>query len=458
MTCTIFKKRRKKCLKKEKIQLSLAWNLLFKICANILDSLKLLLLSEKFANRHKTTPTAFTRNRKLPFHLLVCFLINLIKNSYQVELNFFFKSIFNFEVAKKIVSKAALCKARQKVNYTVFIELNQHLIRLFESCFKLRRWNGFRLLAEDGSMCRPPNLQEIAEHFGAYKVKKGKPCAMARISQLYDTLNKVSVAATITPKKIDERQHAYDLFLNLMPKDLVLLDRGYPAFWLFKAILTMDADFCARINDRWKVVQHFIQSGAKEEIVTLHASPCTIRKCKQLGLNFEPVNVRLLRIELDSGEIEVLITSLTNFERYPHGFFKELYHKRWPVEEDYKAMKCWLQLENFSGKTVLSVYQDFYAKIFYKNLASVISYPVQRRLDRKGIKKKHRHQVNFAQTLSNMKGCIALLFQRPKDRIESIVKDLQELIETEPIRPGRKFPRKHKASVRRYYVCYKAGA
>jgi hypothetical protein len=309
-------------------------------------------------------------------------------------------------------------------------------------------------------MCRLPNTREIVEHFGSHKVKKGKPSAMARVSQLFDTLNKISVAAVITPKSVDERRHAHELFLNLMPTDLVLLDRGYPAFWIFKAILTMDANFCARINKRWKVVRQFVESGLEEQIVTLSASRCTGLKCEKLGLDIQPFDVRLVRVELDSGEVEVLVTSLTDVLGYRHDIFKELYHLRWPVEEDYKAMKCWIQLENFSGKSVLSVYQDFHAKIFLKNLVSVLCFSPQSRLDSEGIKLKYRHQINFAQALSNMKGMIPLLFQRSWNTVKSIIEDLQELFyrTTEPIRPGRKFPRKHKASVRRFFFSYKTSA
>jgi hypothetical protein len=377
-----------------------------------------------------------------------------------VELNFFFKAIGGWETVKKCVSKAALCKARKKLKFSAFLELNRHLVHLFESRFQPRLWNGFRLVAEDGSMCRLPNIREIAEHFGIYNVKKGKPSAMARVSQLFDTLNKLSVAAVITPKNIDERQHAHELFLNLMPCDLVLLDRGYPAFWLFKAILTMEANFCARINKRWKVVRQFLESGLDEQTVTLSASRCTALKCGRLGLDTEPFDVRLIRVELESGEVEILATSLLDVGRYRHGIFKELYHKRWPVEEDYKAMKCWLQLENFSGKTVLSIYQDFHAKIFQKNLTSVLCFSPQSRLDEDGKKRKYSHQVNFAQALSNMKGVTPLLFQRSKDAVLSIILDLQTLFykTTEPVRPGRKNPRKHKTSVRRFFFSYKAAS
>lgn len=390
---------------------------------------------------------------------MVCFLVNTIKNSYQVELNWFFKTLGNFAVAKKIVSKAALTNARKKLKFSAFIELNRFLVHQFENMFELRTWMGFRLLAEDGSMCRLPNIKEISDHFGTYKVKKGQPCTIGRVSQLFDSLNKLSIAAVITPKHVDERQHAHELFLNLMPRDLVLLDRGYPAFWLFKAILGMEADFCARINKRWKVVRQFTESGLKEQIVTLSASPCTVRKCSALGLDSESFQVRLIRIELDSGETEILVTSLTDMQRYRQGVFKGLYHKRWPVEEDYKAMKNWLQLENFSGKTVLSIYQDFHAKIFQKNLTSVFCFPVQKCLDEKGGKLKYRYQINFAQALSHMKGMTPLLFQRTKRTAESLIRALQELFlgSTEPVRPNRKFPRKHKASIRRFYFSYKAG-
>lgn len=453
-------KRRKKCQKNRKIPTRMAWKLPSDFCANILDALKKILLSDEFADRHKNSPTDFTRDRKLPFHLLVCFLISIVKGSYQVELNGFFKIIGGLDVAQKVVSKAALTNARKKLKHSVFVELNQHLIRFFEKFFNIRRWHGFRLVAVDGSTCRLPNIKEIAEYFGVHNGNKGKPSAMARVSQLFDTLNKISIGAIITPKKVGERQHAYDLFQNLRPKDLVLLDRGYPAFWLFKQIFSMKADFCARINATWEIVQEFIESGADEWIVTLSPSAPMVKKCTEMGLDFEPITVRLIRIELESGEIEILITSLVDTKRYSYEIFKDLYHARWPIEEDYKAMKCWMQLENFSGKSVLSVYQDFHAKVFLKNLTSVLCFPVQNTLDENGKKEKYCHQVNFAQALSNMKNVTPLLFQRAIEEIPYIIRYLQKLFmsATEPIRPGRQFPRKHKVSVRRFHFSYKAGA
>jgi hypothetical protein len=44
-----------------------------------------------------------------------------------------------------------------------------------------------------------------------------------------------------------------------------------------------------------------------------------------------------------------------------------LYHTRWPVEEDYKALKSRIEVENWSGKSVLAVYQDFHVLLFQRS-------------------------------------------------------------------------------------------
>lgn len=47
-----------------------------------------------------------------------------------------------------------------------------------------------------------------------------------------------------------------------------LLDRGYPARWLFKLILSMNAKFCARISGtKWKVIRKFFYSGLAEKVI-----------------------------------------------------------------------------------------------------------------------------------------------------------------------------------------------
>jgi len=435
----------------------LAWNLIFNICAGLIEFLREIINSDQFIKEHRQSPTHFIRQRKLTFSTLIFFLINMVKGSYQDELDHFFKSIFGFEVVKRIVSKAALTKARMKLKFESFIELNAELVRYFYENFKPLQWNGFNLLAIDGTTVRLPRIEAISEHFGAWNPRQGSKCPMARVSQMFDPLNKITVDAIIESKDVGERELAAFHFLKLMPNDLILLDRGYPAYWLFNLIQSQGANFCARIQrKRWKVVRQFYNSGKKEKIISLSVFSSSVEQCKEMGLDLKPLKLRLIRVKLDTGESEILITSLLNTKKHPHEQFSELYHLRWPVEEDYKTMKQWIEIENFSGKSVLSVYQDFHAKVFAKNLISALIYPTQAEIDRRTKDRRYSYKANFAQAISKMKDVIPLLFLRSKEAVCKLISDIQAIVvkTTEPIRPGRKYFRNFNNRSGRFHYGY----
>ena len=456
ITSNYHHERRIPCRNLIKKTLHLARYLLSNICAELFEFINNIINSPNFIARNRQSQTDFTRKRKLPFNILIIFLINIIRGSYQDELDKFFKTLYRFDVAKRIVSKVSLTKARMKLKFQAFVELNQQMVGYFEKHFNPRTWRGFRLLAIDGSTTRLPQIEAIAEHFGQWGVRQGLPSVMARVSQLFDVLNKITIDAIIYPKSSGERELAAQHLLKLMPNDLVLLDRGYPAWWLFKLILSMDADFCARIScTKWKVVRKFFYSGLAEKTITLPVNATSILSCKQMDLKTDPLQLRLIRIQ-HGDKVQVLVTSLIDSKLYPIDIFYDLYHKRWPVEEDYKFIKCRMELENFSGKSVLSVYQDFHAKIFTKNLVAILSSPVNTHLESNCDKLKYIYHVNFTQALSKSKGVIALLFHETIAVVTQLIADLQNIFQrtVEPIRPGRKYPRNHKVSVRKFFPAY----
>jgi len=418
----------------------------------------MILSSKEFVNRHKKSETDFTRCRLLPFQTLFLYFINFIKGSYQDELDHYFKSLLKLDVAISTVTKMALSLARRKLKYSAFIEFNQHLLEYFYKNFRnTNTWQGFNLLAIDGSTQKLFKYKDIIEHFGVMKPNSGSPCPMARISQMFDVLNKVTVDAIISPYSVGERKLLEKHVLNLLPNDLLLLDRGYPAYWIFNLIMSQDGNFCARISKQWKIVQDFVKSGASETFIDLKASPQSQKKCIDLGLDTKPLHLRLIRVELDSGEIEVLITSLTDQQKYQQEIFKDLYHKRWPIETDYSFMKQRLEIGNLSGKTALSIYQDFHAKIIAKNLTVILASPAQEVVKNESEDKKYEYQINMTEAFSKSKDTLILLFARPCEVVGQLIRDLHALFmsATEPIRPGRKFERKHKVNKREHYMNYK---
>jgi hypothetical protein len=413
--------------------------------------------SDEFKQRHRISEKAFSRERILTFELTILFLLNMVKHALQDELDEFFKILQGGKVARRIVTKSAFSQARKKLEYSAFIELNDRQVAYFYQHAKPQRWYGLRLLATDGSMSDLPASGEVSTHFGVWHPQSGGTCAKGRVSQLFDVLNEITLEAIIAPKAYGERVLAERHLKHIEKGDLLIMDRGYPAFWLFAAVLNKNADFCARLAvGEWKMAQKFVASGKKEQFVLLRPGYEAKKACRQRGLSTEPIRVRLIRVELPSGEIEVLATSLLDRPSFPHSVFQQLYHHRWPVEEDYKVLKSRVEVENWSGKSVKAVYQEFHAAIFTKNHAAILAHPAQQMVEVQNQQKKYRYQINLTNLISKMKDTIVYLLQDVS--ILPLLQALwEQMIKTiEPVRPGRSFPRHKRVKRRRFVMNYKA--
>jgi hypothetical protein len=400
--------------------------------------IKTLIESKEFAQRVAKEAKFFTRNRILTLPHLVCCLMNYRKGTILDELGQFYKALLGPDTPPQ-VTPAAFCKARQKLKFQAFPELNQVAVAAFGSHFALRRWHGFRVLAVDGSTGRLPNEEDIVKVFGGPVDANGP---MARYSRLFDVLNKIIVVADIEPYAVGERELASPYLYAAVADDLLVYDRGYPAFWLFAQHRDMERHFCARASLSFcSEVETFVASGLDSAVVTLSPSAEAKRQCAEYNLSSEPVTVRMIRVELNSGETEVLITSLLDEAAYPTGWFKKLYHLRWGVEGEYEREKCRIEIENCSGKSPLVVYQDFHAKILALNLTSMLAWVAQAVADRLYRDRQHPYQINFANALTQMKNDLVrwLLGTDPWKTLCYLLTEMAKAVE--PVRPDRSYPR-----------------
>ena len=192
-------------------------------------------------------------------------------------------------------------------------------------------------------------------------------------------------------------------------------------------------------------------------MITLEPNQRSVEQCIEKGLPTHPLRLRLIRVELD-GEVEVLITNLMDEQAFPVSEFKALYHLRWGAEENYKRLKQWVEIENFSGKSVLSVKQDFHAKVFTTNLTSMVTNAAQKQVDKATPHRKHNYQVNFAQALSKMKNTLVELLQLSAQKLQNRLRALIDYMACtiEPIRSGGSYSRpKSKLKNRTFYCNYK---
>ena len=77
--------------------------------------------------------------------------------------------------------------------------------------------------------------------------------------------------------------------------------------------------------------------------------------------------IRAIVFRVACGEGEALITNVEEKE-LESGVFPERYYKRWPIATKYKEVKQKFELENFSGRLVENIKQDFYAMMRVSNM------------------------------------------------------------------------------------------
>ena len=387
------------------------------------------------------------------------YLLNLRKSAAQVELDQFFKATEGWRPAVQVVTKSAFFQARKQLSHTALIDVNRIVADGFYAAYEgYRKWNGFRLCAVDGSMLCLPHEADVVREFGVHTGKVDqRACPMGWVSLYFDVLNHLVIDARLHPANASERACAARHLEHAKPNDLVIYDRGYNAFWLYAAHRAQRVAFCMRAKvNRGLEFKRFVDSGAQQAVVTLRPNPRSVAQCIERGLSVEPIRLRLVRVDLP-GEVEVLITNLMDDAVYDAAQFKSLYHQRWGCEENYKRFKHWVEIENFSGKSALSVKQDFHAKIVTMNLTALMMLAAQRRVEKKP-NRKHVYRVNFAQALSKMKHTVVILIRGSVTTLRHLIAQTIDYLALtiEPVREARRFPRRFSNFKKRsYYSCYK---
>lgn len=399
---------------------------------------------------------AFSRSPTLTLKKLMLFIMTSHK-ALQRDLDHFYKKINSSDYSIREVTKGAFSTARNKLNEWGFKRLNEVCVDFFYANAPYHKWKGFRLLAVDGSRLQLPNHQSVKEEFGEIQTGRNgdTPRSMATCSLLYDVLNQVTLDAQIGPYKNTSKKKAGELtlFEDHLPKlqagDLVLLDRGYPSILLFFKLISKQIDFCVRMKGSWwKEVRAFRESNLTQKIVSFELPPKDIERMKKHTKNIPTkVYCRLIKVVLDTGEIEILCTSLTDTEKYLEEEFKALYHLRWNEEEAYKLLKSRIEIERFTGKKAKAIKQDLQAKVFLMSLMAAYAHPIEEKV-REEYKadeiRKYDQKINRTNALAMTRDILVGMFCKADysgalNAFDQIVSKTREVI-----RPGRKNERKHR--------------
>lgn len=337
------------------------------------------------------------------------------------------------------------------MNPWAFKRLNEVSINTFYEGAEYYTWHRMRTLAIDGTRLVLPNHPTIVEEFGQQQFgpNADSPRSLAIGSILYDVLNLVTLDAQLAPYASSERDLLLQHLVMVKQGDLLLLDRGYPCFWLLFLLKAKGIEFCVRLKeDWWLKVKDFTESDEVERVVTF-VLPKKDRKmlADYSHMQDAVITCRLIKVVLPGGEKEILCTSLLDPEVYAHEEFEGLYHLRWNEEEAYKLLKSRVEVENFSGKTARAVKQDFYAKVFLMTLCAAYAHPIEKKVVEEykaDQERKFDQKINRTNAVSMTQDILIAIFIRKQfgkalEAFDKIVSATREIV-----RPDRKFERNKK--------------
>ena len=385
------------------------------------------------------------------YGLFVCltllFLISMENKSLPREL----LEMFKFNPSSATVS--ALCQQREKILPEAFAFLFQYFNESFESH---KTFHGYKLLACDGSdlnIARNPDDKDT--HFPS--ADGGKGFNQLHLNAFYDLCDRRYTDALIQPgRKKNECRAMADMIdrCDSSAKTIFIADRAYEAYNLFAHAGQRNMYYLIRAKD---IDSNGILSGLtlpqSDEFDVQIRIILTRKQTKQVKANpmlykimpnnsifdyldldenpFYPMNFRVVRFALPTGDYECVITNLPEDE-FPPDELKTLYNMRWGIETSFRELKYTIGLNCFHAKKVEYVIQEIWARLLLYNFCEIITTYVL--IQKKTT--KHVQQVNYTAAVLICRHFLWFDDISPPN-VEILIR--KNLL---PVRPNRHDPRK----------------
>ena len=364
----------------------------------------------------------------MSFTNYIWYLLTTAKRSLTSGLQAFVKEL---DVSWDSYSKQAFSQGRQRIKPEAIKVLMTATQERFYQEADYATWRGMRVLAIDGSKYNLPTSEELRAHYGVQKNSGEQVQALG--SCLYDVLNGLVLDAQLTRVDGNERELAKQHFdvLQANParrgeKELLLMDRGYPSHDRgFLYAMRCCKEFCKSMK-----------LGGRDDCVIEH----------RFANAREKTRLRVIRFKLDNGDEEIIATNLFDPALSVEDF-RVLYHLRWAIETSYNNLKNKLEIENFSGRSVLAVEQDYYATVTVANLVSILMFDNREEIEAYNASPEHKYayKQNVNTTVGLLKDELLYLLmddsprRRKRRMLQLMAHALRSLV---PVRPDRSFPRK----------------
>ncbi|MEO6327639.1 MAG: hypothetical protein ABIO55_01845 [Ginsengibacter sp.] len=192
-------------------------------------------------------------------------------------------------------------------------------------------------------------------------------------------------------------------------------------------------------------VKNFVAGNQTDIVTIIYPSLESIESLREHGYIVTKktgIKIRMVKVILPDGEIEVLLTDLFNDKIFTSKKLSGLYFMRWKIETAFGKQKNQLQMEICSGHRVVCIQQDYGAALFVANLQSILEKQCDQEVKEISASRRYEYKINRNISWASLKNRILKLFIQSNNSFD-ILMELQHLFikNIEPVRPGRHPPR-----------------
>lgn len=394
----------------------------------------------------KTPDKDFTRTRKMPFHKCMLQIITMGGKSIEREL------LESHNFSSDTPTTSAFVQQRDKILPCAF----EYLLHEFNNTNeKIKTFRGYRLLADDGSSLLIPTDPKDSDTYFAHK-SGNKGYNLLHLNAMYDLINNIYVDAIIQPGRSPHEQLALTNMVKrskIEEKTILIADRNFESYNIFANLDAKNRNYVIRVKDQNGGIAETLPLPDTEEFDVWVKRILTRRRTKAvkaqpLLYRFTPASVpfdfldvdskdefhisfRVVRILLENGEYETLITNLPSDE-FSAADIKELYFMRWGIETSFRTLKYTIGLSYYHSKKRECIEQEVFARMIMYNLVEMITSNV----DIPQEDKRYHYKANFTIATLVCRNFMQSWNNAPPPDVEAVIR--KNIL---PFRPDRTFKR-----------------
>jgi hypothetical protein len=273
----------------------------------------------------------------------------------------------------------AYCRARAKLPAAIIRRLTTDVADGCEQRLKAPwLWKGRHVHLVDGTTVSMPDTPDNQAAFPQSNTQQegvGFPIArMVVLLSLATAMVKGMAMGPYAGKETGETALLRELLARLGPGDILLGDRYYCSYFMIALLQELHIDFVVRLHQcRDFDFQRGQRLGVGDHVVswTKPAKPDWMDEATYARM---PASIRVREVQVQvhqpgfRTESLVVVTTLTDAEQYTKDDVAELYHQRWLVELDIRAIKVTLGMDVLRCQSAEMVRREIWTCLLAYNL------------------------------------------------------------------------------------------